>query len=111
MTPAAVALLAELRAAGLHLEPSAGDKVHVRPLELLTPERRQAILSNKPALRAVLTLEQRIRSMADRWQYTDADLAEALEGAAADPAGWLAAVQDDEELTAKCLRACIRWPA
>lgn len=43
-------------------------------------------------------LERRIRAMGQRWQYTDADLAEAMQCAAADPAAWLRAVQWDEEL-------------
>ena len=39
----------------------------------------------------------RIHAMAKRWEYTDADLAEVLEAARADPAAWLAAVTMDEQ--------------
>jgi hypothetical protein len=85
-------------------------KVHVQPLSALTPARRQAILTLKSELLAVLDLEQRIRDMGTRWNYSPDDLADALASAAADPAGWLMAVVADEELTAKCKRAGLRWP-
>jgi len=42
------------------------------------------------------TLEDRIRQMAARWQYSDAELADALTRAAQNPAGWLMCVEDDE---------------
>lgn len=42
------------------------------------------------------TLESRIRQMAARWQYSDAELADALNRAAQNPAGWLTCVEDDE---------------
>lgn len=41
-------------------------------------------------------LEQRIRAMAARWQYTDEELNAALNGAKSDPDGWRAVVKADE---------------
>lgn len=41
-------------------------------------------------------LERRIRTMARRWRYTEADLSDALERARADPVRWLMAVDLDE---------------
>ena len=43
-------------------------------------------------------LADRIRAMADRWQYSDAELAEALAGATADPDSWTRWVEHDEAL-------------
>jgi len=42
-------------------------------------------------------LEARIRDMGERWHYSGDDLAVALAGARADPAGWLRVVEDDEQ--------------
>ena len=47
-----------------------------------------------------MTLDLRIRLMAQRWRYSPEDLAEALASAASDPDGWLAAVEVDELLAA-----------
>lgn len=55
-------------------------------------------------------LEARITAMATRWQYTAADLTEALQCAAADPAAWLAAVQWDEEQARSAERAGRQHP-
>lgn len=41
-------------------------------------------------------LEARIQAMAERWDYSGDDLALALAGARADPAGWLRVVEADE---------------
>lgn len=40
--------------------------------------------------------ERRIRAMAERWQYEDAELTEVLTRARRDPAGWTRAVALDE---------------
>ncbi len=98
MTPAAMSLLADLRTAGMELAPRPDGRLNVKPRELLTPQRRQAILEHKPALLAALVLEQRIQQMAARWSYDADDLTEALAGARTNPAGWLAAVEQDEQL-------------
>lgn len=50
-------------------------------------------------------LERRIYRMADRWQYTDDELAEVLALARANPAGWLRAVALDERREAEFRRA------
>lgn len=110
MTPAAMSVLAELRAAGLRLEAVDPDGVHVRPLGLLTPERRRLIVANKPAIRAALDLERRIRAMAARWEYAPEELEWALEDAQRNPAGWLNCCAADEELTTKSRNACVSWP-
>lgn len=89
-------LLAEIQAAGLHLTLRPGGKVNAAPIERLTPELRERIVTHKPALLAALDLERRIRAMATRWQYTPADLTEVLELARQNPAKWLAAVALDE---------------
>lgn len=101
-----IVLLAELRAKGLRLTPQPDGRVHVAPRELLTAELRARIVAAKPGLHAVLEaerhaageLERRIREMATRWKYDADDLAEALAGARANPAGWLAAVEQDERM-------------
>ncbi len=106
MSAPAIALLAELRTKGLHLTPQPDGRVHVTPLELLTAELRARIIAAKPGLHAALEaerhaaahLERRIRYMAARWKYDANDLAEALAGARMNPAGWLAAVEQDEQM-------------
>jgi len=100
MTPAAMSLLADLRLAGMELTSRPDGRLNVKPRELLTPERRQAILVHKPALVAALALERRLREMAARWGYHADDLTEALAGVRTNPVGWLAAVEYDEELHA-----------
>jgi hypothetical protein len=55
-------------------------------------------------------LTERIRQMGERWQYSPEDLAQALDAARADPAGWLASVEWDEQLHRKCGRTGLRWP-
>jgi hypothetical protein len=106
MTPAAMNLLVELRAAGMEVSPShLPGKVHVQPLSALTAEHRQAILTHKPAILAALDLEQRILAMAGRWQYTDDDLTHALTEALDHPAWWLACVEADEQHHDGCARA------
>lgn len=56
----------------------------------------------KPDIIAELTrlpssLEQRIRAMAHRWRYSPEELADVIERARRDPAGWLRAVALDEQ--------------
>jgi hypothetical protein len=41
-------------------------------------------------------LELRIKQMATNWRYSDEDLADALQRAAANPVGWLALVEHDD---------------
>jgi hypothetical protein len=108
MTVPDIVLLAELRAKGLRLTPKPEGRVHVAPRDLLTAELRARIIGAKPALHAALeaerqaaaALERRIRKMGARWGYHADDLAEALAGARTNPAGWLAAVEHDEDLHA-----------
>lgn len=100
-----LSLLADLRAAGLNLTPTADGRVNVTPRERLTPTLRGRILDNKPALLAALDLERRIREMAQRWGYSAEDLTETLELAQQDPARWLTCVAADERLAGKLDRA------
>ena len=51
-------------------------------------------------------LERRIRAMARRWRYTDHDLRDVLELAAADPTTWLLAVDLDE----RRFGTSMEWP-
>lgn len=105
MTPAAVTLLQELRAAGLELESVGTGALGIKPKVALTPDRRRAVLEHKPELLAVLNLEHRVKAMAARWHYDSDELADALKRAHADPAGWLLAVVMDED------RAAVRGEA
>jgi hypothetical protein len=110
VTPEAMSLLAVLRSAGLSLEARDGGTVRVRPSELLTPERRHAILSNKGAILAALELTRRVRAMAARWQYAADELTEALESSFANPAAWLLAVEADEKSAEQSARAGKTYP-
>ena len=78
--------------------------------ELLTPERRQVIVSHKLAILAALDLERRIRAMASRWHYAPDEVVDALEAARANPAGWLSAVTQDAERAALFERAGMAYP-
>jgi hypothetical protein len=68
------------------------------------PANRESEISNfsnisrgvTPNLTLAPDLERRIRAMAKRWRYTDAELAEVLALARENPAGWLRAVALDE---------------
>jgi hypothetical protein len=72
------------------------------PSEALTVEARAIIAAYRPALIEILRglspkLECGIRSMAGRWGYTPAELADALARAAIDPIGWASCVALDEQ--------------
>lgn len=54
---------------------------------------------------ATAGLERRIHAMAARWRYSADDLAEALEGAQRDPAGWVTCCLADEQYAAALERA------
>lgn len=109
-----LSLLAELRAAGLHLAPLPGGQVNVSPAKCITPEIRARIVRRKPELLAALALEaeliERVRDMAARWKYTEEELGEALALAYADPAGWLRSVMADEQHEARAARNGCAWP-
>ena len=62
-------------------------------------ELREWLRAKKPELIKALSLEARIRQMAQRWEYDPAELAEALSGAATDPASWLTWIAWDERWT------------
>lgn len=49
-----------------------------------------------PKLNLTPDLERRIRAMAQRWQYSDAELTDVLGRARLDPTGWMCAVALDE---------------
>jgi hypothetical protein len=114
VTAPALELLAELRREGLRLTPDGDQHLRIAPPEKLTPELRQRIVAAKPGLIAALRMqgdpERRIREMARRWQYTEAELAEALDCARRDPVAWLGAVELDEEFVACSERAVRAWP-
>jgi hypothetical protein len=84
--------------------PSA-EPVLVEPLEIVKPSQpRPGTLKHPevpevpevPALQGNGGLESRIRAMAERWDYSTDELAEALAGAAADPESWRRTVDHDE---------------
>lgn len=50
-------------------------------------------------------LGRRICAMAERWQYSDDDLAEAMAAAQRDPGAWLECVAADEAMAAKLAAA------
>ena len=104
MNPAAE-LLADLRKRGLHVS-SRGSELLVGPRSALSDELLALIRAHKLELLQAISelpadLERRIRSMATRWQYTDADLADVLERARRDPGGWTRVVALDEEREAE----------
>ena len=55
-------------------------------------------------------LAERIRAMGARWQYSPEDLADALSAAHIDPAGWLAAAEQDEAFHLTATRAGMKYP-
>lgn len=103
-------LLRRLRDAGLSLEAGSSSTLRVRPRALLTPEHRQAILSEKQSILAALNLEQRINAMAARWRYAPEELNEALTQAGANPEAWLRAVEDDEKQAALSVQVGTKYP-
>jgi hypothetical protein len=104
---AALALLHRLKASGFRLQPDlASGRIVVSPASQLTDELRALIREHKAALLGALAalppeLEQRIRAMAVRWEYSDADLVDVLERARRDPGGWMRVVALDEEREAE----------
>jgi hypothetical protein len=100
---AALALLERLQAAGFWLQPDlAAGRIVISPASALTEELRAQILEHKTALLRALTplppdLEQRIRAMAARWEYSNDDLVDVLQRARLDPASWTLAVEFDED--------------
>jgi hypothetical protein len=48
-------------------------------------------------------LANRVRAMAERWEYSPAELAEALAGAQSDPGRWFAWVARDEATFGRCV--------
>ena len=119
MTVPTVALLKELRTAGLRLAPVDGGRLHVTPRGRLTSDLRARILDSKPALLAALeaeahlaaNLEQRVRAMAARWNYAPEELAEVLEAGRRNPAGILMTLEDDERRADLAARIGRRYPA
>lgn len=64
-----------------------------RPESSKSSESSRGVPSN---LSFTSDLEQRIRAMASRWQYSDNELADVIDRARVDPALWLRAVARDE---------------
>lgn len=102
MTPAEI-LLKRLRANGFWLEPDlARGCIVFRPASELTDGLRDLIREHKEALIELLTalppeLESRICAMAERWRYSNEELADVLQWARLDPAGWRRVVELDEK--------------
>ncbi len=110
-------LLSQLKSGGFTLSRQ-GDQLVVVPRELLTDDLRNCIRNNKSALLSVLAeadnahsetdgrgipdLDRRIRSLAERWQYSADELAEALAGAKSDPLGWLLWTEREERNFGHC---------
>ena len=107
-------LLACLTAAGFEVI-DGGENVIVAPRDRLTDGWRNRIKSQKSELLAAIrsgnansaqidgeSLANRIRLMAQRWNYTPEELAEALASATVDPQGWLSWTQRDEEHFGDC---------
>ena len=93
-------LLSRLRGRGITLSVTENGALRIEaPEGTLSPDVREWFRQRKPELIAALTLEQRIRNMAARWEYSPEELAVALAGAASDPATWLAGVAWDEQWT------------
>lgn len=105
-------LLAELRAAGFDVRRRDRGRLTVTPGENLTASQRARIVTGKSELLAALEaesllwsdLDQRLRQMANRWQYSAEDLVEALTAARSNLAGWLLAVDADEQAAGLCQR-------
>lgn len=114
-------LLAELRSAGFDVGRHDADKSRLRiaPSDKLTDSQKARITAGKTALLAALdaegalwrNLERRIRQMAERWQYPADDLAEALQGARDNRAGWIVAIECDEGRAECASRAGLRYPS
>lgn len=116
--PAGPAVLAELRGNGLRLSVGFDDRLLVGPQASITQLQDTLIRSNKVALIDALRAEQqlveelkpRIREMAQRWHYTEDEVAEAQAAAAGDPRAWLQFCQMDEEAASKAERVGRRYP-
>lgn len=72
---------------------------------LAVPHSPSSQFSETPPAALNPDLERRIRAMARRWRYSDAELADVLQRARANPAGWLRAVTRDEERAPEFKRA------
>jgi len=104
-----VSLLADLRGHGLRIALGVDGLLHVGPAASITESLDGRIRSGRDQLLQALQVERssredlqrRIREMAQRWEYTEEDLAEALAAAEADPLHWSLACQFDEEAAAR----------
>ena len=113
-------LLAELRAAGFDVRRADRDRsrLSVTPGGNLTETQKARITTGKSALIAALDaegrlwrdLDRRIRKMGERWGYSPEDLTEALGASRMNPAGWLLALECDEERAECFRRAGMRYP-
>lgn len=98
-------LLADLQRLGLRIR-AQGDALIVEPRAALTDELRSLIRANKPQLLEALAplpadLDNRIRAMALRWQYSNAELSDVLMRARLDPAYRTVRVAEDEHREAE----------
>lgn len=66
------------------------------PLEQSPPPSAGYAGSQDERFKLFAALEPRIRLMAERWQYSAAELGDVLTSARENPAGWLRAVEMDE---------------
>lgn len=89
-------LIRELRAAGMTVE-LAADRIVVAPRERITEQLRTRLKFRRQEALEHLLLEQRIKDMARRWQYSADELTESLTAAAIDPDGWRQWVAHDEQ--------------
>ena len=93
-------LLAKLRSRGIDVSVTERGTLRLEsPEGTMSPRLCEWLRAKKPELIEALSLELRIRQMAERWEYDPAELAEALAGAATDPASWLAWIAWDETWT------------
>lgn len=106
-------LLAELRAKGLRLSMAVDGRLLVAPRASVTGEldaliresRSQLIEALQAEKRGLVALQEQVREMAARWQYTLDEIEEALTCAAAEPEAWQRYCQMDEEMAATAKRA------
>ncbi len=111
-------LLAKLRGQGLRLSVRFDGLLLVGPQASITAEQDRDIRDGKQLLLDALAEEQRmradvmprIREMAERWQYSEEELQEALAVAANDPGPWMQYCELDEEAAGKAEQVGRRYP-
>lgn len=99
MTPGEI--IRQVCADGARLTVTAAGTLKVTGDQAVIDRWLPVLKARKPEIIAALSalpagLEQRIRAMAQRWQYSPEELADVLERAQRDPAGWMRAIELDE---------------